>query len=281
MFHTSGVGKSDEPAGVIDIFTIDNISITVVAMAGKDMRELIRRSAGFIRDSRTTAALTGAGISVESEIPAFRGKNGLWERYDPEEYAHIDSFIKDPKKVWKMLKEFVGVCREAEPNTAHTSLASLEEMGLLAGIITQNVDGLHQRAGSSEVIEFHGGNSTHSCLHCKKVFPTEEISLVILPPLCSCGGPLRPDFVFFGEAIPQTALLRSIELSHSCELMLIIGTTGLVMPAAQMPYIAKSAGARLIEINPEQSAYSGIVDIFLEGKASEIMDLVMKNIPAK
>lgn len=247
-------------------------------MAGKDMRESIRRSSELIRNSRSTAALTGAGISVESEIPAFRGKNGLWERYDPEEYAHIDSFKKDPKKVWRMLREFVEVCREAEPNGAHLSLARLEEMGLLAGIITQNVDGLHQRAGSREVIEFHGGNSTHSCLHCKKVFPTEEISLAILPPVCSCGGPLRPDFVFFGEAIPKAALLRSMEFSQQCELMLIIGTTGLVMPAAQMPYIAKSAGARLIEINPEQSAYPGIVDIFLGGKASEIMGLIMKNI---
>jgi len=247
-------------------------------MTGTEMSELIRRSADLIRDSRSTVALTGAGISVESEIPPFRGKNGLWERYDPEEYAHIDSFRKDPKKVWKMLKEFVGICREAEPNGAHISLARLEEMGLLEGIITQNVDGLHQRAGNREVIEFHGGNTTHSCLHCKRGYPTEDLSLATLPPRCSCGGPLRPDFVFFGEAIPPAALLGSMELSQKCEVMLVIGTTGLVMPAAQMPFMARSAGARLIEINPERTVYSDIVNIFLPGKASEIMGLIMENI---
>ncbi len=245
------------------------------------MRELIRSSAGFIMKSRSTVALTGAGISVESEIPPFRGKNGLWERYDPEEYAHIDSFRRNPKKVWKMLREFVGICREAVPNGAHVSLARLEEMGRLEGIITQNVDGLHQRAGSREVIEFHGGNTTHSCLHCKRNYATEDISLSTLPPRCSCGGPLRPDFVFFGEAIPPAALLGSMELSQKCEVMLIIGTTGLVMPASQMPFIAKSAGAHLIEINPERTVYSDIVEIFLPGKASEVMGLIMENIQEK
>ena len=242
------------------------------------MLELAKRAARCISNSKSTVALTGAGISVESDIPPFRGKHGLWSRYDPSEYAHIDNFQKNPPKVWEMLKELIEICYNAVPNMAHISLARLEEMGMLDGIITQNIDGLHQRAGSKEVIEFHGGNTTLSCMECKKSYPTEEVSIKEIPPKCGCGGVLRPDFVFFGEQIPPSCLVRSLELSQKCELMLIIGTTGIVNPSAQMPYVAKSTGATLIEINPETSALTGMVDIHIRGKAAETMGLIMDNL---
>ncbi len=232
----------------------------------------LRRAADIIRSSTGTVALTGAGISVESHIPPFRGENGLWQRYDPEEYAHIRSFTREPEKVWVMLKELVDTCLNAEPNRAHVALAEMEKRGILKGIITQNIDGLHQRAGSREVVEFHGGNNTMSCLTCRKKCRTEEVSLAVIPPRCECGGLLRPDFVFFGEQIPPENLYRAMELSRNCGVMLIIGTTGLVVPAAQMPQMARSAGAALIEINPGHSAYAGMVDVFLKGKAGDVME---------
>ena len=247
-------------------------------MANDDFEKLVREAARIIASSQSSVALTGAGISVESDIPPFRGKHGLWERYDPEEYAHITSPRKDPGKVWQMLGELLLICRDAQPNEAHNSLARLEKMNLLDGIITQNIDGLHQKAGSNEVVEFHGGNSTMSCMECGTQYHTKELSLEIIPPRCECGGVLRPDFVFIGEAIPHSCIERSIKLASNCEVMIIIGTTGIVVPSAQMPYLAKSTGAVLIEINPEKSAFSDIVDIFIQGKAAETMKSIMSNI---
>jgi len=244
-------------------------------MVNDDFQKLLEEAACIITNSGSSIALTGAGISVESDIPPFRGKHGLWERYDPEEYAHIVSLRKDPKKVWRMLGELVHICLDAQPNEAHNALARLEKMKLLDGIITQNIDGLHQKAGSKEVVEFHGGNTTMSCMDCGMKYRTIEVSLETIPPICGCGGILRPDFVFFGEAIPQACVERSIELVRKCQVMIIIGTTGIVMPSAQMPYLAKSAGAVLIEINPERSAFSDIVDIFLQGKAAGTMGSIM------
>lgn len=242
------------------------------------MLKLARQAAMKIVNSKSTVALTGAGISVESGIPPFRGKHGLWSKYDPSEYAHINGFRKDPGKIWEMLRELIETCYTAEPNRAHISLARLERMGLLDGIITQNIDGLHQRAGSREVVEFHGGNTTLSCTECKKSYPTEEVSVKLIPPKCVCGGVLRPDFVFFGEQIPHSCLRKALELSKMCELMLIIGTTGIVNPSAQMPYVARSTGATLIEINPETSAFTDLIDIYLRGNAEETMDLILDNI---
>jgi len=247
-------------------------------MVNDDFQKLLQEAASIIANSGSSVALTGAGISVESDIPPFRGKHGLWERYDPEEYAHIDSLRKDPKKVWRMLGELVAICRDAQPNEAHDALARLEKMGLLDGIITQNIDGLHQKAGSEEIVEFHGGNTTMSCMDCGTGYPTDEVSLETIPPMCRCGGILRPDFVFFGESIPHAYVERSLKLVRKCEVMIIIGTTGIVMPSAQMPYLAKSTGAVLIEINPERSAFSNIVDIFLAGKAAGTMGSIMSYI---
>ena len=226
------------------------------------MRDLIQRAAQAIRTARKTVALTGAGISAESGIPTFRDPGGLWDRYDPEEYATIDAFHRNPAKVWQMMVEFTAL-KTAQPNPGHVGLAQLEQLGLLSCIITQNVDNLHQEAGSRDVIEFHGNMRQVVCLQCSRLLPMAGISLEVLPPYCSCGGVFKPAGVFFGEPIPLQALYRAQEESQSCDLMLVIGTSAVVYPAADMPRVAKRAGAQVIEINPEQTDLTGRISNFI------------------
>ncbi|MBI5843754.1 MAG: NAD-dependent deacylase [Deltaproteobacteria bacterium] len=242
------------------------------------MQEAVKQAAKLIREARLVVALTGAGISVESGIPPFRGKGGLWEKMDPMEFAHIDSFLRNPARVWDILvREMKGVVDRAMPNAGHINLARLEEAGRLSAIITQNVDGLHQRAGSTEVIEFHGTFALQRCMRCGKTIPTEQVSLNVLPPLCECGGILRPDCVFFGEAIPADALDRSYDLSSACDVMLVIGTSAVVMPAASMPRVAKKAGAKIIEINTDVTPLStSLTDLLLKGSAGEVLEKILK-----
>ncbi|MHC1566799.1 MAG: SIR2 family NAD-dependent protein deacylase [Candidatus Syntropharchaeia archaeon] len=241
------------------------------------MEDLIKKVAREIVDAERIVALTGAGISVESGIAPFRGKGGLWEKYDPEEYAHIVTFRKNPERSWIMLKEMLDVILAAKPNPAHKSLARLEEIGKLRCIITQNVDSLHQEAGSKDVIEFHGNNRWLVCMECRKKYradkPVEEI-----PPRCECGGVLKPDAVFFGEPIPVDALYRSQEESEKCDVMLVIGTSGVVQPAASMPSIAKRSGARIVEINPEPTMITPIADYFLQGSAAKILPRIVEEV---
>ncbi len=238
------------------------------------MDPLIKRLAKDIKDARSVVALTGAGVSVESGIPPFRGKGGLWERFDPMEIAHIDSFMANPERVWRILvAEMKGVIDKAQPNDLHKGLARLEETGNLSTIITQNVDGLHQAAGSTDVIEFHGTFAVQRCMECDESIPTGEVSLDTMPPKCSCGGILRPDCVFFGEMIPPDALWRSRELSEQCDLMLVAGTSAIVEPAASMARIAKRGGAIVVEINMEQTPLTGsVADYSLFGRAGEAMN---------
>lgn len=203
-----------------------------------------------ITRSRHAIALTGAGISVESGIPDFRSAGGLWSKYDPAEFAYIESFRANPAKVWKMIAELDEILLSAKPNAAHLALAEMEKRGILRAIITQNVDSLHQRAGSTVVVEFHGNNRSLRCDSCGRGFPRESISLKSLPPLCSCGSALRPDLVFFGEAIPGDAYRQAMAAAEKCDFMLIVGTSASVAPASQLPVVAKRKGAFLLEINP-------------------------------
>lgn len=230
-------------------------------------------AATALLNSRYTTAFTGAGISVESGIPPFRGNGGLWDKYDPR-ILEIDYFINKPAESWKVIKEiFYDFFGEARPNMAHQVLARMEKEGLLGQVITQNIDHLHQDAGSVMVTAFHGNSAWLRCLHCHRDYRVKEISLDHLPPTCrECGGLLKPDFVFFGEAIPAQALTASYEAASISDVFLIIGTTGEVMPANQFPHMAKQGGTKIIEINPEPSAYTNkITDIFLQGKAATIM----------
>jgi NAD-dependent deacetylase len=215
-----------------------------------------RRMAERISRSSYAVALTGAGISVESGIPDFRSAGGLWSKYDPSEFGAIDSFRANPGKVWKMLVELDEVLASADPNPAHRTLAELEKRGILRLVITQNVDSLHQRAGSTKVVEFHGNNRTLRCDACGRSFPRARVSLASLPPRCSCGGALRPDLVFFGEPIPGDAYHQAMAAAEKCDFMLIVGTSASVAPASQLPRLAKQNGAFLLEINPKASELS-------------------------
>lgn len=244
-----------------------------------DPEDLLDEAARVIRKSRRVVALTGAGISVDSGIPAFRGTQGLWEKYDPMEYAHIGALRRDPKKVWQMLLELHACVEGAQPNPAHLGLAQLEDMGHLRAVITQNIDNLHQEAGSRRVIEFHGSSRRMACLVCDARLPSKEVSLREIPPLCACGGTLKPDVVFFGEPIPWRALIEANEESKHCQVMMVVGTSALVAPACDMPYLAKDYGACVIEINTEETPLThSVTDIFLEGRAGELLKRLVEHI---
>ncbi|HNU70988.1 MAG TPA: NAD-dependent deacylase [Thermodesulfobacteriota bacterium] len=239
---------------------------------------LIKRAAEDILRVSHVTALTGAGMSAESGIPTFRDKGGFWERYDPEEYAHINTFYTAPEKPWQMFKAFEMQVK-ARPNAGHLALAEMERLGWLQEIIAQNVDDLHQEAGNSAVIEFHGNFRRAVCLSCGAYYEIKNISLDILPPRCRCSGVLKPDAVFFGEPIPQKAFMQAVEATRSCKVMLVVGTSAIVYPAADMPAIARQAGARVIEINPEPTSLTGWVsDYIILGKAGEILPALVEEL---
>jgi len=244
------------------------------------MADLIKQAAEDLAAAHNVVALTGAGISIESGIPPFRGKGGLWERFDPMEIAHIDAFIRDPAKVWNILvKEMKEVVDRAKPNDGHKGLAKLEEQGKLKTVITQNIDGLHQAAGNTDVIEFHGTFAWQRCMDCNKKYETRKVDISEIPPRCECGGILRPDAVFFGEMIPTDALSRSRLAAADCDLMLVIGTSAVVQPAAMMPLMAKETGSKVLEINLERTPLTGDTsDYLIMGKAGEVMNQIMEKL---
>lgn len=232
----------------------------------------IIKAAGWIVNARHLVAFTGAGISVESGIPPFRGEGGLWSRYDPS-ILDIDFFHNRPLESWETIAEiFYNYFLDARPNPAHRLLARMEQEGMLKAVVTQNIDNMHHEAGSREVIEYHGNSKWLICRNCGARYGIAEISLETLPPKCHNDREvLKPDFVFFGEGIPPDAASKSVEQLSKADLLLLIGTTGEVMPAAMLPSIAKSNGARVIEINPKSSSFTGsITDLLLQGPAAEV-----------
>jgi len=244
------------------------------------MDDLIKQAARDLTAARNVVALTGAGISTESGIPPFRGKGGLWEKFDPMEIAHIDAFMKDPARVWNLLiKEMKAIVDTARPNDAHKGLARLEQMGKLKTVITQNIDGLHQAAGNTDVIEFHGNFAWQRCMDCSQKYETRQVDISQIPPRCRCGGILRPDAVFFGEMIPQDAMWRSKQAASDCDLMLVVGTSAVVQPAALMPVFAKETGATVIEINMAETPLTvEVSDYLIKGRAGEVMNRIMQEL---
>jgi NAD-dependent deacetylase len=245
--------------------------------------EKIKAAVKLLSNSKYAIAFTGAGISVESGIPPFRGEDGLWSKYDPN-VLDLNNFFLNPIDSWKVIKEiFYDFFGAAKPNAAHFALAELENAGILKSIITQNIDNLHTEAGSKEVYEFHGNSRMLVCPYCAKEFIAAEVNLNDIVPLCdSCHAVLKPDFIFFGESIPPKAYQKSVEAAEKADLVLIIGSTGEVTPASMIPSIAKQNGAKIIEINPEQSLFTdSITDLFLQGKATEVMSSINQFIKQK
>jgi len=241
-----------------------------------DLPQEINKAAEAIRNATFVSAFTGAGISVESGIPPFRGSSGLWDKYDPQ-LLELNYFMQYPEASWRVIKEiFFDTFSTARPNRAHLVLAEMEKAGYLQAIVTQNIDNMHQVAGSTVVHEFHGSSRDLVCTKTGEKIPVAHADLDAIPPIHpATGGLLKPDFIFFGEAIPMQAFQDSVEAASKSDVFLIIGTTGEVMPASQIPRIAKDNGATMIEVNIDPSNFTtGITDIFLPGKATEIMDLL-------
>lgn len=238
------------------------------------------RAAQIINSSNRCVAFTGAGISVESGIPPFRGENGVWNKYDPQTFE-IQYFYSNPVQSWEVIREiFYNLFGTVKPNAAHYALAELEENDLLSAVITQNVDNLHFDAGSKVVHEFHGSLKKLKCLNCKSKVHILKVDLTLLPPVCEqCGGILKPDVIFFGEGIPEPDRTHSFNETRKADCFILIGTTGKVAPADRIPTQAKSNGAKIIEINPCPSEYTNTVtDIFLKEKASIAMEALMDEI---
>ncbi len=239
----------------------------------KEQAHLLRAAAEKIQQAKRVVGFTGAGISVESGIPPFRGPNGLWSKYDPV-FLDISYFNQHPEKSWVLIKEiFYDFFGKAKPNAAHVALAEMEGNGLVQAVITQNIDNLHQEAGSRNVYEFHGTSRRLVCSHCRFKQDVEDVDLRSLPPRCQkCGGVLRPDFVFFGEPIPEPANSLSFREAQIADVFLVIGTTGEIMPASMVPLAAKQNGAVIIEVNTETTRFTHeITDIFIQGKATTVM----------
>lgn len=221
--------------------------------------------------------LTGAGISAESGIPTFRGKDGLWKKHDPMELATPEAFRRDPKLVWEWYDWRRQLIARAEPNEGHRILVEMERRFSEFWLITQNVDGLHQRAGSRKVVELHGSIWKVKCVGCGAEDYDYRAPLPELPPKCrDCGGLLRPGVVWFGESLPPDTLQKAIELAQDADVFLVVGTSAQVYPAAELPFIAKRGGAKLIEVNPEETPLTPYADISLRESASTGLKKVLE-----
>jgi NAD-dependent deacetylase len=229
------------------------------------MESIYKKVAHLMVDLIPCVALTGAGISAESGIPTFRSKGGLWEKYDPMIYASIETFRQDPSKYWTIRGGFIRNYNDYQPNKAHVALAALEKMGIVRHVITQNIDGLHKKAGSQNVTEIHGSLRETYCLQCGKEYLAPDVPDGI-PPYCECGGVLKPNTVLFGEQLPEGALEKAYQESSNCRLMLVIGTSAVVQPAASLPAVARQKGAKIVEVNIEP-AFSA-ADVVVKEKAS-------------
>ena len=221
--------------------------------------------------ARRMVVLTGSGVSAESGVPTFRGEGGLWRNFRAEELATPHAFQVDPRLVWEWYNWRRELIAPLKPNPAHLMIARFEEHFPQFTLITQNIDGLHQRAGSRNVIELHGNIWRVRCTREGKITEHHEVPLSEIPPTCSCGALLRPDVVWFGEALPEGALQRAIEAASQCQIMLVVGTSAVVQPAASLPVVAREHGAAVIEVNLEPTPITRLADQSLLGPAAEIL----------
>jgi NAD-dependent deacetylase len=234
---------------------------------------MLERAAGLLKGANRVVVLTGAGISAESGVPTFRGKDGLWRRYRAEDLATPEAFGRDPRLVWEWYDWRRTIIAQCSPNPGHAVLAAWEKAFPSFTLITQNVDGLHPRAGSVKILELHGNIWKVRCTEEHTVSDNREVPLRRIPPLCPvCGAPLRPHIVWFGESLDPAIIDLAFTASSSCEVMVVVGTSAVVHPAASLPFAAAEAGAAVIEINPDPTPL--IADVSLRGPAGEILPLL-------
>lgn len=236
--------------------------------------------AELVKSSSSTVALTGAGISVPSGIPDFRtpGK-GLWTRVDPMKVAHIDAFHRDTRRFWEYYRPRFGMLADKEPNSAHRALAELESRGLLDGVVTQNIDRLHRKAGSQHVIEVHGSIATSSCTTCGARYPLEEVSELFdedgVAVCRGCVGKVKPDVVLFGELLPESAMRRAQALCERAELLLCVGSSLEVYPVAGLPELTVGAGGRVAIVTKGPTPYDGVAAVRLDGEVTDELDALL------
>ena len=239
---------------------------------------MITKAVDILRSAESLFVLSGAGVSAESGIPTFRGASGLWKNYSATDLATPQAFKNNPVLVWEWYQWRQGLISKAEPNPAHHALVDLEKMIPRFLLLTQNVDGLHKKAGSKNVLELHGNIFRTRCLQCNNITsykPTEETSKPFLPK-CSCQGLLRPDVVWFGEPIPQAIWQQALDFLARSDTALICGTSGVVWPAAAIPEIAQQKNIKTIEINLEPTPVSSVVDLSIQGKAGKILKQIVQ-----
>jgi NAD-dependent deacetylase len=235
----------------------------------------VRDLAALVRNDGPCVVLTGAGISTESGIPDFRSPTGIWATYDPMEYATIDAFRRDPVKVWEFYALRFDLLAEARPNAGHVALARLEEAGLVSAVVTQNVDGLHEEAGSRHVVEVHGSIRTASCLRCGERVGLREVVTALgdspVPPCPRCGEVLKPDVVMFGELLPVEAIDRAFELARGAGVLLVVGSSLEVHPVASLPFETAEAGGRVAIVNRGATPADGLAVVRIDGGAGETL----------
>ncbi len=241
----------------------------------------IERTARMILESIQVVVLTGAGISVESGIPDFRSPGGLWTKYDPLLYGTYESFVNHPERFWEMAKELNPTLENAEPNPAHYAVAELERLGKCRAVITQNIDHLHQRAGSTDVLELHGTHRTGHCMRCRRVFTLEEMKELSEEGDCVACCPedesaIKPDVVFFGEPLDSKILSRAAELASTSDLMLVVGCSLEVYPAAALPDYTRRRKGRLIFFNTISTCHDNQADLMCLGRAGEVLPAVVE-----
>jgi NAD-dependent deacetylase len=235
----------------------------------------VERLVALVRERQPCVVLTGAGVSTESGIPDFRSPSGIWAEFDPLEYATVEAFRADPVKVWRFYAPRFSMLIEAQPNPAHLALAELERLGLLRAIVTQNIDLLHVRAGSGEVIEVHGSIRSASCPGCGRRYPLPDVLRLLNgspAPACSdCGSVLKPDVVLFGELLPEDAIDRAFELAREAGLLLVVGSTLEVYPVAALPLETLRAGGALAIVNRGATALDNRAFVRVEGSAGPVL----------
>lgn len=232
----------------------------------------------WLRDAREVAVLTGAGISAESGVPTFRGPEGLWKQFRPEELATPEAFTRDPLLVWQWYDWRRQKIAAVAPNAGHRALVELEQARQWFALITQNVDGLHDLAGSRNVLKVHGDIWQLRCTRCRREWTDRRAPLPELPPRCACGGMARPGVVWFGESLPPGVWARSEEAAGRCGVFLVVGTSAVVYPAAGLVPLARHAGARVVEINREETPMSSLCDASLRGNAGEILPALIAEV---